>query len=226
MTWGPSGPLHLLHAWGPRVGFSPHWVRPLWARGAQRYALSMPRFSLAEIIFLRAITPAYPANHADIIFDITDGNLRDSFDIIKRYMDGMTVGEWLERAGSPRRPLVLQPVMAQPRPVADQPGSHPGPLVLQGPAGNPYLSITVRKATRGEIPGASVSPPADVVCCLAAKSCVSHLRPRGLWPTQLLWPGDSPGKNTGVGCPFLLQGIFPSQGSTPRLLHCRRIPYH
>ncbi|KAM5334115.1 fibulin-1 isoform 1-T1 [Glossophaga mutica] len=45
-----------------------------------------------EIIFVRAITPAYPANHADIIFDITEGNLRDSFDIIKRYMDGMTVG--------------------------------------------------------------------------------------------------------------------------------------
>uniref|UniRef100_A0A8D0LCE3 Fibulin-1 n=1 Tax=Sphenodon punctatus TaxID=8508 RepID=A0A8D0LCE3_SPHPU len=44
-----------------------------------------------EIIFLRAITPAYPANQADIIFDITEGNLRDSFDIIKRYMDGMTV---------------------------------------------------------------------------------------------------------------------------------------
>ena len=61
----------------------------------------------AEIIFLRAITPAYPANHADIIFDITDGNLRDSFDIIKRYMDGMTVGEWPETAGPPRRPLVL-----------------------------------------------------------------------------------------------------------------------
>lgn len=47
----------------------------------------------AEIIFLRAITPTYPANQADIIFDITEGNLRDSFDIIKRYMDGMTVGE-------------------------------------------------------------------------------------------------------------------------------------
>nr|XP_023395780.1 fibulin-1-like [Loxodonta africana] len=47
---------------------------------------------VTEIIFLRAITPAYPANHADIIFDITEGNLRDSFDIIKRYMDGMTVG--------------------------------------------------------------------------------------------------------------------------------------
>ncbi|XP_025255407.1 fibulin-1 [Theropithecus gelada] len=45
-----------------------------------------------EIIFLRAITPPQPASQANIIFDITEGNLRDSFDIIKRYMDGMTVG--------------------------------------------------------------------------------------------------------------------------------------
>lgn len=37
--------------------------------------------------------PAHPANQADIIFDITEGNLRDSFDIVKRYVDGMTVGE-------------------------------------------------------------------------------------------------------------------------------------
>ena len=31
--------------------------------------------------------------------------------------------------------------------------------------------------------------------------------------------GDSPGKNTGVGCHFLLQGIFPTQVSIPRLLY-------
>ena len=31
-------------------------------------------------------------------------------------------------------------------------------------------------------------------------------------------PGDSPGKNTGVGCHFLLQGIFPTQGLNPHLL--------
>ena len=31
------------------------------------------------------------------------------------------------------------------------------------------------------------------------------------------------GKNTGVGCHSLLQGIFPSQGSNPSLLHCRKI---
>ena len=31
--------------------------------------------------------------------------------------------------------------------------------------------------------------------------------------------GDFPGKNTGVGCHALLQGIFPTQGSNPCLLH-------
>ena len=38
--------------------------------------------------------------------------------------------------------------------------------------------------------------------------------------------GDSPGKNTGVGCHALLQGIFPIQGSNPGLLHYRQILYH
>ena len=31
---------------------------------------------------------------------------------------------------------------------------------------------------------------------------------------------DYPGKNTGVGCHALLQGIFPTQGSNPGLPHC------
>ena len=34
--------------------------------------------------------------------------------------------------------------------------------------------------------------------------------------------GDSPGKNTGVGCHAFVQGIFPTQGSNPRLPHCRQ----
>jgi len=38
--------------------------------------------------------------------------------------------------------------------------------------------------------------------------------------------GDSPGKNTGVGCHALFQGIFPTQGSNPGLPHCRQILYH
>ena len=36
---------------------------------------------------------------------------------------------------------------------------------------------------------------------------------------------DSPGKNTGVGCHFLLQGIFPTQGSNPGLPHCGQTLY-
>ena len=43
----------------------------------------------------------------------------------------------------------------------------------------------------------------------------STLQTHGLWPTRLLCPWDSPGKNTGVGCHFLLQGIFLTQGSKP-----------
>ena len=35
---------------------------------------------------------------------------------------------------------------------------------------------------------------------------------------MLLCPQDSPGKNTGVGCHALLQGIFPTQGSNQRSL--------
>ena len=39
--------------------------------------------------------------------------------------------------------------------------------------------------------------------------------------TKLLRPWDFPGKSTGVGCHFLLQGIFLTQGSNPGLLHCQ-----
>ena len=42
----------------------------------------------------------------------------------------------------------------------------------------------------------------------------------------LLCPWNSPGKNTGVGCHSFFQGIFPTQGLSPGLLHCRQILYH
>ena len=51
-------------------------------------------------------------------------------------------------------------------------------------------------------------------------------QPHGLYPTSLLYPWDSPGKNTGVGCHALLQGIFPTQGSNLGLPYCRQILYH
>ena len=45
-------------------------------------------------------------------------------------------------------------------------------------------------------------------------------------PARLLCPWNSPGRNTGVGCHSFLQGIFPTQGSNPRLLQCRQILQH
>ena len=57
--------------------------------------------------------------------------------------------------------------------------------------------------------------------CLVAKLCLTLLWPHGLYPTRLFCPWDFPGKNTGVGCQALLQGIFPTQGLNPGLPHCR-----
>ena len=54
------------------------------------------------------------------------------------------------------------------------------------------------------------------VCDSYVLSHFSSLQPRGL-PTRLPCPQDSPGKNTGVGCYALLQGIFPTKGSNPLL---------
>ena len=43
---------------------------------------------------------------------------------------------------------------------------------------------------------------------------------------SLLRPWDFPAKNTGAGGHFLLQGIFPTQGSNPGLQNCRQILNH
>ena len=57
-------------------------------------------------------------------------------------------------------------------------------------------------------------------------SVVSNsLRSHGLYLTRLLHPWNFSGKSTGVGCHFLLQGIFLTQGSNPGLPHCRQTLY-
>ena len=55
------------------------------------------------------------------------------------------------------------------------------------------------------------------------KVLVAQLCPTLCDPMDCSLPGSSvhaSGKNTGVGCRFLLQGIFPTQGSNTCLLHC------
>ena len=48
--------------------------------------------------------------------------------------------------------------------------------------------------------------------CSVTMVMSNSLQPRGLEPTRLLCPWSSPGKNIGVGCHFLFQGIYLTQG--------------
>ena len=50
------------------------------------------------------------------------------------------------------------------------------------------------------------------------------LQPSGL-EYQALSPQDFPGESTRMGCHFLLQGIFPTQGSSSHFPYCRQILY-
>ena len=67
-----------------------------------------------------------------------------------------------------------------------------------------------------------------VVCavCLVTQSYPTLCDPMDCSPPGSSVHGDSPGKNTGVGCHALLQGIFPTQGSKLGLPHCRLILYY
>ena len=62
-----------------------------------------------------------------------------------------------------------------------------------------------------------------ITCVLVSQLCPTLCNPMS---TRFLCLWNSPGKNTGVGSHSFLQGIFPTQGSNPGLLHCRQILYH
>ena len=60
---------------------------------------------------------------------------------------------------------------------------------------------------------------------LVAQSCPTLCNPMDCSLSSSSCPWDHQGKNTGVGCSSLLQGIFPTQGSNPNLLPCRQIKW-
>ena len=86
------------------------------------------------------------------------------------------------------------------------------PFVFYSPIPEAKASLVVR--TESVCSGLSVG--CRWVCgevCTCSLSPVQLLRPHGLQPSRLLCPWNFPGKNTGVVCHFLLQGIFLTQGS-------------
>ena len=56
------------------------------------------------------------------------------------------------------------------------------------------------------------------MCAKSLQSCPTLCDIMDCSPPGSSVPGDSPGKNTGMGCHALLQGIFPTQGSNLRFL--------
>ena len=69
----------------------------------------------------------------------------------------------------------------------------------------------------------SASWEAQVNSVLVAQSHLILCDPLDYSPPGSSVHGNSPGKNTGVGCHALLQGIFLTQGLIPGLPHCRQI---
>ena len=70
-----------------------------------------------------------------------------------------------------------------------------------------------------------ILPPVKIItfniraCVLSCFSCVWLFTILWTVALRLLCPWDSPGKTTGVGCHFILQGSFPTQGLNTCLLH-------
>ena len=116
---------------------------------------------------------------------------------------------------------------------AGDPGSIPGSGRSPG-RGNGYplqhsclenSLVTLLHSWRIELPRGVFWGKRECVC-LVAQLCPTPCNPMDYSLPDSSVRGDSPGKNTGVGSPALLQGIFPTQGLNAGLLHCRWILYH
>ena len=112
--------------------------------------------------------------------------------------------------------------------------STPGlPVHHQLPEFTQTHALRVSDAIQPSHPLSSPSPPAFIRTPVPRhwEKRILKIFSQGLFPwrwqpTRLTCPSDSPGKNTGVGCHFLLQRIFPTQGSNLGLPHCRQMLYH
>ena len=88
------------------------------------------------------------------------------------------------------------------------------------PGGSAIKNPLANAAHSGLMPGSGRSPGASENESESFSLVSDSLQSYGVYN-----PWNSPGQKTGVGSLSLLQGIFPTQGSNPGLLHCRQILY-
>ena len=82
----------------------------------------------------------------------------------------------------------------------------------------PHVDRRTKKSCPARTPAQACGGAPHPPRAKSLQSCPT-LRYYGLQPSRLLWPRDFPGKSTGVGCHFLLQGIVLTQGLNLCLLH-------
>ena len=92
------------------------------------------------------------------------------------------------------------------------------------PQGSSYQGAERNPVTTALFSHRLPHPTSNEVKVVATQSCPTLL-PHGLQPARLLCPQNSPGKNSGVGCHFPLQGIIPTPALNPLLSHCGQILY-
>ena len=103
-----------------------------------------------------------------------------------------------------------------------------GKFLTPGAPGKPkfiFLVGTIYQAKQHSVPNEIRNCTLFPKKMKVIRSCPTLCNPMDCSPPGSSVHGDSPGKNTSVGCHFLLQGIFRMQGSNPGLPHCRQTLY-
>ena len=92
---------------------------------------------------------------------------------------------------------------------------------LQSPSAVILEPPEIKSDTVSTVPHLAYNPVNIFCCCLVAKSCLTFCNSMDYSPPASSVCGISQARITGVGCHFLLQGIFLSQGSNLSLLYDR-----
>ena len=109
---------------------------------------------------------------------------------------------WSHSHGAPAK--LPQGLWTLPRPgIKPESPAPAGGFLSTAPPGRSKYYFLIKKKTLNHL----------LICVLVAQLCPNSLQPHELQPIRHLCPWNSPGKNTGVGSHFLLQGIFITKAS-------------
>ena len=101
-----------------------------------------------------------------------------------------------------------------------------GDITFQSPALSILIELSDPDFLESYVVGEHCNALTSYVMCEVSQSCPTVCNPMNYSLPRSSVHGIFPDKSTGVGCHFLLQRIFPTQGSNLGLLNCRQTLYH